>query len=198
MSGARPPRLVVGVSGGSGMPYVPDLLGLLRDLGVETHLVVSSGAKRVMTAEGGGPQLADLTALATHVHEDRDLAAGIASGSFRTDGMVLLPCSAGTLAKVAQGFTDTLITRAAHVTLKERRRLVLVVREDPLPRPMLVNLLAAHDAGATVMTASPGFYHAPEDLNDLLRFVTARVLDQFGLDVPGFRRWRDGAAGGPG
>lgn len=197
MSGARPPRLVVGVSGGSGMPYVPDLLGLLRDLGVETHLVVSSGAKRVMTAEGGGPQLADLTSLATHVHEDRDLAAGIASGSFRTDGMVLLPCSAGTLAKVAQGFTDTLITRAAHVTLKERRRLVLVVREDPLPRPMLVNLLAAHDAGATVMTASPGFYHAPEDLNDLLRFVTARVLDQFGLDVPGFRRWRDGAPEDP-
>ncbi|GHF79397.1 UbiX family flavin prenyltransferase [Deinococcus ficus] len=197
MSGARPPRLVVGVSGGSGMPYVPDLLRLLRELGVETHLVVSSGAKRVMTAEGSGPQLADLTALATHVHEDRDLAAGIASGSFRTDGMVLLPCSAGTLAKVAQGFTDTLITRAAHVTLKERRRLVLVVREDPLPRPMLVNLLAAHDAGATVMTASPGFYHAPEDLNDLLRFVTARVLDQFGLDVPGFRRWRDGTPEDP-
>ncbi len=196
MSGSRPLRLVVGVSGGSGMPYVPDLLALLRNLGVETHLVVSSGAKRVMTAEGSGPQLADLTALATHVHEDRDLAAGIASGSFRTDGMVLLPCSAGTLAKVAQGFTDTLITRAAHVTLKERRRLVLVVREDPLPRPMLMNLLAAHDAGATVMTASPGFYHAPEDLNDLLRFVTARVLDQFGLDVPGFRRWRDGAPEG--
>ena len=196
MSGSSPPRRVVGVSGGSGMPYVPDLLALLRDLGVETHLVVSSGAKRVMTAEGSGPQLADLTALATHVHEDRDLAAGIASGSFRTDGMVLLPCSAGTLAKVAQGFTDTLITRAAHVTLKERRRLVLVVREDPLPRPMLMNLLAAHDAGATVMTASPGFYHAPEDLNDLLRFVTARVLDQFGLDVPGFRRWRDGAPEG--
>lgn len=194
--GRRPVRLVVGVSGGSGMPYVPDLLEMLRDLGVETHLVVSSGAKRVMTAEGSGPQLGDLTALAAHVHEDRDLAAGIASGSFRTDGMVLLPCSAGTLAKVAQGFTDTLITRAAHVTLKERRRLVLVVREDPLPRPMLVNLLAAHDAGATVMTASPGFYHAPADLNDLLRFVTARVLDQFGLDVPGFRRWREHAEDG--
>lgn len=187
----RPLRLVVGVSGGSGMPYLPGTLSALRDLGVETHLILSSGAKRVMAAEGNGPQPADLTALASAVHEDRDLAASVASGSFRTDGMLLLPCSAGTLAKVAQGFTDTLITRAAHVTLKERRRLVLVVREDPFPRPMLTNLLAAHDAGATVMTASPGFYHAPENVADLLHFVTARVLDQFGLDVPGFRRWRE-------
>lgn len=189
---ARPFRVVVGVSGGSGMAYLPGTLRALRDLGAETHLVLSSGAKRVMTAEGGGPQPADLTALASVVHEDRDLAASVASGSFRTDGMLLLPCSAGTLAKVAQGFADTLITRAAHVTLKERRRLVLVVREDPLSRPMLVNMLAAFEAGATVMTASPGFYHAPQTVDDLLHFVTARVLDQFGLDVPGFRRW-----GGP-
>ncbi|PTA67582.1 UbiX family flavin prenyltransferase [Deinococcus arcticus] len=187
-------RLVVGVSGGSGMPYALSALQALRALNVETHLVVSSGAKRVMTAEGAGPQLPDLTAQATQVHEDRDLAASVASGSFRTDGMLLIPCSAGTLAKVAHGFADTLLTRAAHVTLKERRPLVLVVREDPLPRPMLVNLLAAHDAGATVMTASPGFYHAPQDVGELLHFVTARVLDQFRLDVPGFRRWRENEA----
>ncbi|MVN89002.1 UbiX family flavin prenyltransferase [Deinococcus sp. HMF7620] len=184
-------KLVVGVSGGSGMPYALAALRALHHLEVETHLVVSSGAKRVMTAEGAGPQLPDLTALAAHVHDDRDLAASVASGSFRTDGMLLLPCSAGTLAKVAHGFADTLVTRAAHVTLKERRPLVLVVREDPLPRPMLVNLLAAFDAGATVMSASPGFYHAPDTVDDLLHFVTARVLDQFGLDVPGFRRWRE-------
>ncbi|WP_221090147.1 UbiX family flavin prenyltransferase [Deinococcus aquaedulcis] len=184
-------RLVVGVSGGSGMPYALSALQALRALNVETHLVVSSGAKRVMTAEGAGPQLPDLVAQAAYVHEDRDLAASVASGSFRTDGMLLIPCSAGTLAKVAHGFADTLLTRAAHVTLKERRPLVLVVREDPLPRPMLVNLLAAHDAGATVMTASPGFYHAPQDVDELLHFVTARVLDQFRLDVPGFRRWRE-------
>ncbi|GAQ20136.1 3-octaprenyl-4-hydroxybenzoate carboxy-lyase [Deinococcus grandis] len=187
-------RLVVGVSGGSGMPYAESILRALRDLGVESHLVVSSGAKRVMTAEGSGPQLADLTALASVVHDDRDLAAGVASGSFRTDGMLVVPCSAGTLAKVAQGFADNLVARAAHVTLKERRRLVLVLREDPLPRPMLLNMLAAHDAGATVMTASAGFYHAPGSVDELLHFVTARVLDQFGLDVPGFRRWREGEA----
>ena len=89
-------------------------------------------------------------------------------------------------------FADNLLARAAHVTLKERRRLVLVLREDPLPRPMLTNMLTAFDAGATVMTASPGFYHAPETVEELLHFVTARVLDQFGLDVPGFRRWKEG------
>ncbi|GGJ74343.1 UbiX family flavin prenyltransferase [Deinococcus aquiradiocola] len=181
-------NLVVGVSGGSGIPYALSVLQALHGLGVETHLVVSSGAKRVMSAEGG-PQLADLTALASHVYDDRDLAAGIASGSFRTDGMLVVPCSAGTLAKIAGGFADNLLSRAAHVTLKERRRLVLALREDPLPRPMLLNMLAVHDAGATVMTASAGFYHAPESVEELLHFVTARLLDQFGLDVPGFRRW---------
>lgn len=183
-------RLVVGVSGGSGIPYAVGVLRALNELEVETHLVVSSGAKRVMSAEGG-PQLPDLTALATHVHEDRDLAASVASGSYRTDGMLIVPCSAGTLAKVAHGFADNLVSRAAHVTLKERRPLVLVVREDPLPRPMLQNLLAVHDAGATVMTASPGFYHAPGSVEELLHFVTARVLDQFRLDVPGFKRWKE-------
>jgi len=104
-----------------------------------------------------------------------------------------VPCSAGTLAKVAGGFADNLLSRAAHVTLKERRRLVLALREDPLPRPMLLNMLAAHDAGATIMTASPGFYHAPETVEELLHFVTARLLDQFQLDVPGFRRWKEEA-----
>ncbi len=183
---------MVGVSGGSGIPYALDLLRALHTLDMETHLIVSSGAKRVMSAEGG-PQLSDLTALASVVHDDRDLAASVASGSFRTGGMVVVPCSAGTLAKVAHGFADNLISRAAHVTLKERRPLVLVVREDPMPRPMLQNMLAAHDAGATLMSASPGFYHAPESLGELLGFVTARVLDQFGLDLPGFRRWREDA-----
>ncbi|MEF2279544.1 UbiX family flavin prenyltransferase [Deinococcus sp. YIM 134068] len=183
-------RLIIGVSGGSGIPYALAVLRALHGLGVETHLIVSSGAKRVMTAEGG-PTLPDLTTLASVTHDDRDLAASVASGSYRTDGMLIVPCSAGTLAKVAHGFADNLLSRAAHVVLKERRRLVLVVREDPLPRPMLENMLKVHDAGATVMTASPGFYHAPGDVEELLHFVTARVLDQFGLDVPGFRRWKE-------
>lgn len=181
-------RLVVGVSGGSGIPYALDILRSLRELEVETHLVVTSGAKRVMAAEGG-VRLDELTALASVIHEDRDLGASVASGSFRTDGMLIVPCSAGTLAKVAHGFADNLVSRAAHVTLKERRPLVLVLREDPIPRPMLVNMLAAHDAGATVMSASPGFYHAPDSVEELLHFVTVRVLDQFGLEAGGFQRW---------
>ncbi|WP_261664453.1 UbiX family flavin prenyltransferase [Deinococcus sp. Marseille-Q6407] len=188
MTQTRRQRLVVGVSGGSGIPYALDLLRTLGQLDVETHLIVTSGAKRVMAAEGG-VRLDELTALASAVHEDRDLGASIASGSFRTDGMVVVPCSAGTLAKIAHGFADNLLSRAAHVTLKERRPLALVLREDPLPRPMLVNMLAAHDAGATIMSASPGFYHAPQSVDELLHFVTVRVLDQFGLEAGGFRRW---------
>ena len=179
---------MVGVSGGSGIPYALGILRALHSLGTETHLVVSSGAKRVMGLEGG-PQLGDLTDLAHTVHDDRDLGASIASGSYRTAGMLVVPCSAGTLAKIAHGFADNLLSRAAHVTLKERRRLVLVTREDPLPRPMLHNMLLAHDAGATLMSASPGFYHAPKTVDELLHFVTARVLDQFGLEAGSFQRW---------
>lgn len=184
-------RLVVGVSGGSGMPYALDMLRALQELEVETHLVVSSGAKRVMALEGN-VTLSELQSCARAVHDDRDLGASIASGSFLTAGMLIVPCSAGTLAKVAQGLTDNLISRAAHVTLKERRRLVLVTREDPLSRPMLQNMLAVFDAGATIMTASPGFYHAPSDVGDMLRFVTARALDQFGLEAGRFQRWGEG------
>jgi 4-hydroxy-3-polyprenylbenzoate decarboxylase len=181
-------RIVVGVTGGSGIPYAREILAALRSLGVESHLVVTAGAARVLSAEGGG-KISDLTSLASVTHDVRDLGASVASGSYRTDGMIVVPCSATTLAKVALGLGDNLVTRAAHVTLKERRRLVLVVREDPLSRPMLDNMLRAHDAGATVMTASPGFYHAPDSVQDLLGFVTARVLDQFGLDAKLMRRW---------
>lgn len=183
-------KLVVGVTGGSGIPYALDILRSLNNLGVETHLVVSSGAKRVMTLEGG-VTLAELGAQAHTIHEDRDLGASIASGSYRTAGMVIVPCSAGTLAKIAHGMTDNLVSRAAHVTLKERRPLVLLTREDPLSRPMLLNMLAAHDAGATVMSTSPAFYHLPETVDELLHFVTARALDQFGLDTGKMRRWRE-------
>lgn len=178
----------MGVTGGSGIPYAQDLLRALRRLEVETHLIVTAGAARVLSSEGRG-KVADLEELASVVHPDKDLGASVASGSFRTDGMIVVPCSASTLAKVALGLGDSLVSRAAHVTLKERRPLVLVVREDPLSRPMLDNMLRAHDAGATVMTASPGFYHAPQSVADLLGFVTSRVLDQFALDAGTMKRW---------
>lgn len=188
-----PRRVIVAVSGGSGMPYAIDLLGALREVaGVETHLVVTAGAKLVLPTEVDVP-LGRLTELAHVVHPDRDLGASIASGSFRVHGMVVVPCSAGTLAKVAHGFTDNLVSRAAHVCLKEQRPVVLTVREAPYSRPMLQNMLAAHDAGAVVLPASPGFYHRPATVDELVRGITARTLDLLGLEHAHAPRWRDDA-----
>lgn len=180
----------MGVTGGSGLIYAVDLLTALRASAVETHLVISAGAKQVAPAELDGG-IAELERLADHLHKDADLGASIASGSNPTRGMVIVPCSAGTLAKVANGFGDTLVGRAAHVTLKERRPLLLVVREAPYSRPMIQNMLSATDAGAVVVPASPGFYHRPETILDLVGAITARVLDH--LSVPNERvpRWKE-------
>jgi 4-hydroxy-3-polyprenylbenzoate decarboxylase len=181
---------VVGVTGASGIPYALDLLETLHTLGVETELVVSAGAARVL-AEETDLTLAQLTSLATRTHDDRDVGAGIASGSYRTIGMAVVPCSASTLSKISYGIADSLITRAAHVHLKEGRRLVLVPREAPYSRPMLEAMLKVADAGARILPASPGFYHRPQEVADLLGFITARVLDQFGIDNDRSARWKD-------
>ncbi len=188
--------MVVALSGGSGIPYAVDLLHALRALAddgarIETHLIVTNGAKQVIPTEVE-LGLKGIEVLADVVHKDQDLGAPIASGSFRAHAMVVVPCSAGTLAKVALGLTDNLVSRAAHVTLKERRPLVLVVREAPYPRPMLQNMLAAHDAGAVLMPASPGFYHRPDSVATLVRGVTARVLDLIDLANEHAPRWKDG------
>ena len=172
------------------MPYALDLLQTLRSLPVQTHLIVTNGAKQVIPTELGETAL-ELEALADVVYKDTDLGAAVSSGSFRAHGMVVSPCSAGTLAKVAHGLTDNLVSRAAHVTLKERRPLVLVVREAPFSRPMLQNMLAAHDAGAVILPASPGFYHRPETLTELIGTVTARTLDLLGIDNVRAKRWRE-------
>ena len=172
------------------MIYALDLLRTLHGLSVETHLVVTNGAKGVIPTELSETAL-DLERLADVVYKDSDLGAAVSSGSFRTLGMVVVPCSAGTLAKVAHGMTDNLVSRAAHVTLKERRPLVLVVREAPFSRPMLQNMLSAHDAGATVLPASPGFYNRPQTVDDLVGGITSRVLDLLGLDNARAPRWRE-------
>ena len=187
---AAPKRVVVGVSGGSGLRYALDLLKTLQTLPVETHLVITNGAKQVIPTELD-ETLQAFEALAEVVYKDADLGAAVSSGSFRAYGMVVVPCSAGTLAKVAHGFADNLLSRAAHVTLKERRPLVLVVREAPFSRPMLQNMLAAHDAGAAIMPASPGFYHRPETVDELVGTVTARTLDLLGLENTRAPRWKD-------
>jgi 4-hydroxy-3-polyprenylbenzoate decarboxylase len=182
-------RLIVAVTGGSGMLYALDLLQTLRPLRVETQLVVTSGAKQVIPTELD-LTVKDLEALADVVYKDSDLGAAISSGSYPVHGMVVVPCSAGTLAKVALGMADNLVSRAAMVTLKERRPLVLVVREAPFSRPMLKNMLEAFDAGATILPASPGFYHRPESVEELIGTVTARALDLLGIENARARRWK--------
>lgn len=171
------------------MVYALDLLTALRGAAVRVDLVVTAGAKQVLASEDG-VDLEALTALADEVHKDTDLGAAFASGSRRPLGMVVVPCSAGTLSQVAQGMTGSLVTRAAHVCLKERAPLVLVVREAPYSRPMLVNMLAANDAGAVILPASPGFYHRPTSIADLIGSVTARALDHLGISNERVPRWR--------
>ncbi len=172
------------------MLYALDLLQTLRTLPVETHLIVTQGAKQVVPTELE-ETVSELEALAEVVYKNADLGAAVASGSFRTVGMIVVPCSAGTLAKVTHGFTDNLVARAAHVTLKERRPLVLVVREAPFSRLMLSNMLSVHDAGATILPASPGFYHRPETLRALVGTVTARALDLLGVANERSARWKE-------
>ncbi len=191
MAAPLPRRVVVGISGASGIPYAKDLLEALRRAGeLEVHLVATDGARRVAADELGAP-LDDLAALADVVHPNKDVGASIASGSFRTVGMVVVPCSATTLSKVAYGVCDNLLTRAAYVHLKERRPLVLVPREAPLPLPTLEAMVKAAQAGATILPASPGFYSRPKTIDDLLGFVTQRILDLLGLEGDRSPRWKE-------
>jgi flavin prenyltransferase len=183
-------RLIVGISGGSGLSYAVDLLNALEQTELEVHLVVTDGAKQVIPTELD-ITVKDLEKKASVVHKDADLGASISSGSFKTMGMVIVPCSAGTLAKVSTGLTDNLVSRAAHVTLKERRPLILVVREAPYSRPMLKNMLEAHDAGATIVPAAPGFYHRPQTIDDLVGTITARTMDLLGIENTRARRWKE-------
>jgi polyprenyl P-hydroxybenzoate/phenylacrylic acid decarboxylase-like protein len=182
-------RLVVGMSGSSAPQLGIALMEALCDSPeVETHLVISEGARRSIELEAGADP-DDVAKLATAAYDPRDLAAAISSGSFLTDGMVVIPCSMRTLAAVATGNSADLLVRAADVTLKERRRLVLVTRESPLNLIHIRNMEAVTLAGATVMPPVLGFYHRPEAVEDLVAQVVGKVLDQFGLRHDLFRRW---------
>jgi 4-hydroxy-3-polyprenylbenzoate decarboxylase len=182
-------RLIVGISGASGVAMGVRMLELLRGAGVETHLVMSRGAQ-VTLAHETAFKVRDVLALATVTHNPEDIAASISSGSFRTDGMIVVPCSMRTLAEVATGVSSTLLTRAADVVLKERRRLVLVVRETPLHLGHLRNMAAATELGAVVYPPVPAFYAMPRTLEDMIDQTLGRVLDLFDIDVPAVRRWR--------
>lgn len=182
------PRLVVGMSGSSAPQYCVTFLEALRDLKVESHFVMSDGARRTLKMEMGVPP-ADVEALADVVYDPRNMGAAISSGSFLTTGMVVIPCSMRSLAAIAAGTSDNLLVRAADVTLKERRPLVLVARETPLNYIHIRNMMEVTQAGATVLPPVPAFYHQPRTIDDLLLHICGKVLDQFGIAHDLFRRW---------
>ena len=185
-------RLIVGISGASGAIYGVRLLQVLRDVaGVETHLVMSQAARQTLSLETD-LSLRDVQALSDVVHDARDIAASISSGSFKTAGMVILPCSIKTLSGIVNSYTDTLVTRAADVVLKERRPLVLCVRETPLHLGHLRLMTQAAELGAVIMPPVPAFYHRPQTLDDVINQTVNRVLDQFDIDLPKdlFTRWQ--------
>ena len=187
-------RLVIGISGASGIVYGVRLLDLLRALPEasrpETHLVMSRSAEVTLTYESD-LKVAEVHEKADVVHANKDIGASIASGSFRTMGMIIAPCSVKTLAEVATGVTDTLLSRAADVILKERRRLVCMVRETPLHSGHLKNMLALSEMGAIIAPPVPAFYAHPKSLQDMVDHTLGRVLDLFDLEVGTVRRWRE-------
>ena len=168
--------VVVGITGASGIIYGRRIAEEIGE-SAEVRLIISKTAREIARHEG-----VDLDGLRATCYRNEELGAIISSGSFRHDGMVIAPCSMKTLAGIAHGYAETLVTRAADVTLKERRRCILLLREMPLSRIHLQNMLAAHDAGATVMVASPAFYHRPRTIDQLVDMVVARVLDH--LEIP--------------
>jgi polyprenyl P-hydroxybenzoate/phenylacrylic acid decarboxylase-like protein len=187
--GVARPRLVIGLSGSSAPQLGAVFLGVLKELGtVESHLIVTEAARQTIRLEMGmDPQ--EIEDLADVVYDPRDFAAAVSSGSFLTLGMVVIPCSVRTLAGIASGNSTDLLLRAADVSLKERRRLVLVVRETPLSLVHIRNMEAATLAGATILPPVPAFYHKPRSIDDLLRHTAGKVLDQFGVEHDVFARW---------
>jgi 4-hydroxy-3-polyprenylbenzoate decarboxylase len=192
--------IIVGISGASGAGYAVRLLEILLKRPLRIHLIISEMGAKVLAHELRIPR-EDLPGLFDRmrsargvkaemvIHDPNDLFAPVASGSFLTRAMAVIPCSMKTLAAVAAGYTSNLLERAADVTLKERRPLILVTRETPLNRIHLQNMLRAHEAGATIMPASPGFYHHPQTIEDLTAFIAGRVLDHLGIEKPASPRW---------
>lgn len=184
-------RLIIGISGASGAIYGVRLLQVLRDVpGVETHLIVSNAARQTLALETD-ISLREVQALADVVHDARDIAAAVSSGSYRTAGMVILPCSIKTLSAIVHSYTDGLLARAADVVLKERRPLVLCVRETPLHLGHLRLMTAAAELGAVIMPPVPAFYHRPQSVQEIIDQTVNRVIDQFDIELDRdlFTRW---------
>lgn len=183
-------KLIVGMTGATGAPLGVALLQVLRAMsGVETHLVMSKWAKTTIELETSY-RASDVADLADYCYSSADQAATISSGSFRTDGMIIIPCSMKTLAGIRAGYAEGLVGRAADVVLKEGRKLVLVPREMPLNTIHLENMLALSHVGVVMVPPMPAFYNHPQTVDDITQHIVARVLDQFGLEHPHARRWQ--------
>ncbi len=182
-------RLVVGMSGASGAILGIELLKILKENPEwETHLVISRGAEATILQETTY-KLEEVGTLADKVYSIKDIGAGIASGTFKTEGMIILPCSMKTLAGIASGYSDNLLLRAADVTIKEKRKLILAVRETPLSTIHLRNMLTLSELGAYIIPPMVTYYNKPESIEDMNHHIVAKILDKFDIEVDGFKRW---------
>jgi 4-hydroxy-3-polyprenylbenzoate decarboxylase len=191
MTTDTPRRLIIGISGASGAIYGIRMLELLRDTDIETHLVISRSAEMTLAYETDFTTK-DIRALAAVNHPNSDIGATISSGSFRTMGMVVAPCSIKTMSEIATGVTSSLLSRAADVVLKERRRLVLAVRETPLHGGHLRTMTQLADIGAIIAPIMPAFYNRPKTVDDIINHTVGRLLDLFGIDTAVVKRWQGG------
>ena len=190
------PRIIIGITGASGVVYGKRCLEALRDAGVETHLVISKAAEMTLSYELG-LKAADLEPLATVRYAVGDIGAAISSGSFKTDGMIIAPCSIKTMSEIATGVTSNLISRAADVILKERRRLVLMVRETPFHLGHLRTMTTLTEIGAIIAPPMPSFYIAPASVEDLIEQSVGRSLELLGIETPLVKRWGEDLEKGP-
>lgn len=188
MSVKRIEKLVVGVTGASGVIYAKRLLEVLNEKNIETHIIVSKTAEKIIKHELE-MNVVEFEKLGRYSYREDEVDAPLSSGSFKTDGMIIIPCSLKTLAGIACGYTDNLILRAADVTLKEKRTLILVPRETPLNAIHLHNMLKLARIGVIILPAMPAFYHKPKNIEELVDFITGKILDILGIEHQLFKRW---------
>lgn len=181
-------KLVVGITGSSGVIYGIRFLQALSNLGIETHLVLSKWAKKNIMIETD-EIIDEVLKIVSYSYDETDMSAAISSGSYKTNGMVIIPCSMKTMSSIANGYDDNLISRAASVTIKENRKLVIVPRETPLSKIHLSNMLRLSENGVIILPAMPGFYHKPKTIDDLISHIVGKTLDQFGINNNVFNRW---------
>jgi len=189
-SEARYDKIVIGFSGASGIIYGIRLLEVLHSINIQTYLIISEWAKKNIVIET--PKTVEYVKSLSSVNYDNSrLDASVSSGSFLHDGMVIVPCSMKSLSSIANGYDDTLISRAASVTLKESRKLILVPRETPLSRIHLENMIKVQEAGAIILPAMPGFYHNPSSIDQIVDHLVGKILDQLKIKHELFKRWKD-------